>query len=93
MRRDATVHATLALGVLCLLAGATRAERQMERLGRGLVAVHVGGGGVYVGWCLLGTDPEGIAFDLYRSSWDEGRCVARTGPRYGWPTADGGSEA
>lgn len=43
-------------------------QRQMEHLGRGLVAVHQGGGRVYVGWRLLGTDPEGIAFNVYRSA-------------------------
>jgi len=30
----------------------------MERLGRGLVAVHVGSGKVYAGWRLLGTGPR-----------------------------------
>jgi rhamnogalacturonan endolyase len=38
----------------------------MERLGRGLVAVHQGGGRVFVSWRLLGTDPDGVAFNLYR---------------------------
>jgi rhamnogalacturonan endolyase len=42
--------------------------RQMENLGRGLVAVNQGSGKVYVGWRLLGTDPDGIAFNLYRVS-------------------------
>jgi rhamnogalacturonan endolyase len=40
--------------------------RQMERLGRGLVAIHTGGGRVFVSWRLLGTDPDGVAFNLYR---------------------------
>ncbi|HUT10150.1 MAG TPA: hypothetical protein VMY42_06610, partial [Thermoguttaceae bacterium] len=42
------------------------AQRQMEHLGRGMVAIHQGGGKVYVGWRLLGTDPDDIAFNLYR---------------------------
>lgn len=42
------------------------AARQMESLGRGLVAVNLGGGQVYVGWRMLGTDPNDIAFNLYR---------------------------
>src|SRR5579883_386875 len=42
--------------------------RQMERLGRGVVAVPLGGGKVFVGWRLLGTDPEGTAFHLYRAA-------------------------
>ena len=42
------------------------AQRQMERLGRGVVAVNQGGK-VYVGWRLLGTDPDGVGFNVYRS--------------------------
>src|SRR5262245_7449969 len=45
--------------------------RQMEALGRGLVAVNRGGGSVYVGWRLLGTDPADVAFNLYRSTGGE----------------------
>lgn len=44
------------------------AQRQMENLGRGMVAVRNGDGKVYVGWRLLGTDPDGISFNLYRST-------------------------
>jgi len=43
-------------------------QRIEEKLGRGLVAMAIGGGKVYVGWRLLKNDPEGIAFNLYRSS-------------------------
>jgi rhamnogalacturonan endolyase len=43
----------------------------MEKLGRGVVAVHTGGGTVFVSWRLLGTDPEDIAFHVYRTSGDE----------------------
>jgi rhamnogalacturonan endolyase len=42
--------------------------RQMERLGRGVVAVHEGNGRVFVSWRLLATDPEHVAFDVYRST-------------------------
>ncbi len=41
-------------------------QRQMENLGRGVVAVKQPEGTVYVGWRLFGTDPEPIAFNLYR---------------------------
>jgi rhamnogalacturonan endolyase len=44
------------------------AQRQMEDLGRGVVAVHQGAGKVYVGWRMLGTDPADIAFNLYRTT-------------------------
>jgi rhamnogalacturonan endolyase len=44
------------------------AQRQMEYLNRGMVAVHQGNDSVYVGWRMLGTDTENIAFNLYRST-------------------------
>jgi rhamnogalacturonan endolyase len=42
------------------------AQRPMEYLTRGLVAVHQGEGKVFVSWRLLGTDPDDVAFNLYR---------------------------
>src|SRR5688572_12793188 len=42
--------------------------RRMESLGRGVVAIHRAPGEVFVGWRLLGTDPEDIAFNVYRAS-------------------------
>ena len=57
--------------VFLLLVGLTasaRAQRQMENLTRGIVAVKRGEGAVYVGWRLFGTDPEKLAFNLYRVS-------------------------
>ncbi len=42
------------------------AQRQMENLTRGIVAVKQQDGGVYIGWRLFGTDPEKVAFNLYR---------------------------
>jgi rhamnogalacturonan endolyase len=44
------------------------AQRVMERLGRGLIAIGDGTGKVYVGWRLWGTDPDAIAFNVYRST-------------------------
>ena len=41
-------------------------QRQMEKLGRGVVALRQGDGTVYVGWRLLGTDPNAVAFNVYR---------------------------
>ncbi|MHC4700739.1 MAG: rhamnogalacturonan lyase [Planctomycetota bacterium] len=43
-----------------------QAQRRMENLNRGIVAVKQPDGGVYVGWRLFGTDPETITFNLYR---------------------------
>ena len=39
---------------------------QMERLSRGVVAMHKSSGGNYVTWRLLGTDPQDVVFDIYR---------------------------
>jgi rhamnogalacturonan endolyase len=46
---------------------------QMERLNRGVVALPAGQEGVFVSWRLLGTDPEGVAFDLLR----DGKVIAK----------------
>lgn len=56
--------------IACLLAAAVRgpaeaAPRSLEALDRGLVAVLTDSG-VFVGWRLLGTDPPGIGFHIYR---------------------------
>src|SRR5262245_15033991 len=50
--------------------GAGLPPRQMERLGRGVVAVYQGDGKVFVSWRLWGTDQDGIAFNVYRQSGD-----------------------
>jgi rhamnogalacturonan endolyase len=41
-------------------------QRLMENLTRGVVAVKQPEGHVYVGWRLFGTDPQTLAFNLYR---------------------------
>ncbi len=43
-------------------------SRQMEALNRGLVAFRTSENSVFISWRLLGTDVEGTAFNLYRSS-------------------------
>ena len=48
--------------------------RQMEKLGRGVVAVVQDDGKVFVGWRMLGTDEDDIAFNLYRAA-DAGEAV------------------
>src|SRR4051812_46552830 len=52
---------------LCHLLPAN-AQRLMENLDRGIIAVYQGQGKVYVGWRMLGTDPENIAFNVYRKT-------------------------
>ena len=43
------------------------AERIEEKLGRGVSALRTNSG-VYLGWRLLKTDPESVAFNVYRST-------------------------
>ncbi|GAA1617402.1 carbohydrate-binding protein [Actinoplanes couchii] len=46
----------------------TAAARRMETLGRGVVAVRASASSVLVAWRLLGLDPDGIGFNVYRST-------------------------
>jgi fibronectin-binding autotransporter adhesin len=54
--------------LLALASSDVFAQRQMEALGRGMIAVRSTSTQAYVGWRLLGDDPDGIAFNLYRSA-------------------------
>jgi rhamnogalacturonan endolyase len=58
----------LALAVVLILAGPASAQRQMEALGRGVVAVNQGEGKAFVSWRMLGTEPDSIAFNVYRAT-------------------------
>jgi rhamnogalacturonan endolyase len=55
--------------LLLLFAGSQAiAQRQMENLDRGVVAIHNANDSVYIGWRMLGTESDEIAFNLYRQS-------------------------
>jgi rhamnogalacturonan endolyase len=62
------VVACAATAPLVVTPSSSPAQRQMEPLTRGVVAVNRGGGTVYVGWRWLGTDPDDVGFNLYRSA-------------------------
>jgi rhamnogalacturonan endolyase len=47
------------------------AQRLMEKLNRGIIAMNQGGGKVFVSWRLLGTEPLNLAFNLYRKTGKE----------------------
>lgn len=66
MKPDALRASAACLMLLCPTA--LMAQRQMEHLERGAVAVKQEDGRVFVSWRLLGTDPEPIAFDVYRAT-------------------------
>ena len=67
---------TIAFFFLLLIctAPAVLAQRQMEYLSRGLVAVQAGRDSVFLSWRLLNSDAENIAFDVYRQS-ENGKSV------------------
>lgn len=58
----------LVLAVALLAPSSGRAQRQMEHLSRGLVGIHQPDGRVFLSWRLLGSDPERIAFNVYRKT-------------------------
>ena len=55
---------SVVIGLLCCNANA---QRVMEYLDRGVVAVRNADGKVFVSWRLLGTEPQNISFNVYRS--------------------------
>ena len=60
------------LVILACLAMPAFSQRQMEHLGRGVVAIHQGEGKVFISWRLLASDPEGTAFNVYRQAESQG---------------------
>lgn len=46
-------------------------QRRMEYLTRGLVAVQAGKDSVFVSWRLLASDPDELAFNIYRQSGEK----------------------
>ena len=67
MKSSAKIELAFMIGAIFLIATGANAQRQMENLGRGVVAVRTNDTTAYVGWRMLGTDPDDIAFNLYRS--------------------------
>ena len=64
----------LAPAIVFSLSGEAVAQRQMEKLGRGVVAVRQDEKNVFVGWRLLETDLKDVAFNIYRTT-DGGKPV------------------
>jgi fibronectin-binding autotransporter adhesin len=60
---------TLSLLLAVILGvSSAHAQRQMEKLGRGVVVLRTSSTQTYIGWRLLGNDPQDLAFNLYRSA-------------------------
>lgn len=68
MNARAKIQVAVTIGTALFFVAGANAQRQMENLGRGLVAINQGGGRVYVGWRMLGTDPDNIAFNVYKNN-------------------------
>ncbi|WP_317258923.1 rhamnogalacturonan lyase family protein [Hymenobacter tibetensis] len=63
-----TASRLLLLLVFLTSASAAEAQRRMEKLNRGVVAIRATASSVYVGWRLFGTDPSGLGFNVYRGA-------------------------
>lgn len=53
--------------LLLLYGGTINGQRKMEKLGRGVIATRTAATNVLVSWRLLGTEPQDIGFNVYRS--------------------------
>jgi rhamnogalacturonan endolyase len=67
-RAGIPIRIGITVGMIFVFVAEASAQRQMEKLGRGVVAVNQSDGKVYIGWRLLGTDPDDIAFNVYRNN-------------------------
>jgi len=69
MKSKSLVAAAIAITVVSTIAGSARAQRYMEKLDRGLVAVK-SGTGYFLSWRLFGTDPQDttFGFNVYRGT-------------------------
>ena len=59
------------IGILLLMLLFMQVTFAVENQDRGMVALPMGGGNVYLGWRLLEEDQEDVAFNIYRSKSSE----------------------
>ena len=69
MKSKSLLAAAIAFAVTFTIAGSASAQRYMEKLDRGLVAVK-SGSGYFLSWRLFGTDPQDttFGFNVYRGT-------------------------
>jgi rhamnogalacturonan endolyase len=60
----------LSMAIGLLFVPSIQAQRQMEKLDRGLIALGKSNGDVYLSWRLLKSDSDSVAFNVYRSTDD-----------------------
>ncbi|TDE16652.1 rhamnogalacturonan lyase [Dyadobacter psychrotolerans] len=54
------------IAFICIASfGKISAQKQLEKLNRGITAVKTADNAVYIGWRLLATDPADISFNIY----------------------------
>lgn len=82
MRKTRIYHYVPNVLIACVLitVASCTAQRQMENLSRGTAAVQRPDGSCYIGWRLLGTDPDSIAFNVYRLAADGKRAKVNQEP-------------
>jgi rhamnogalacturonan endolyase len=63
------VVAAMLIGAISMIAGPAKAQRYMEKLDRGLIAVK-SGSGYFLSWRLFGTDPQdtSFGFNVYKGT-------------------------
>jgi len=67
LNQSISIFKTLTLLLLLLFGISTHlfAQRTVEKLNRGLVAMRLNSTQVYVGWRMLGTEPTDVSYNLY----------------------------
>lgn len=68
MKKKIAAFAICLLLLMMFLSVKIFAQRQMEKLARGVVAVRQSADSVFISWRILGTEPDDIAFNLYRKT-------------------------
>ncbi|MET0406720.1 MAG: hypothetical protein ABW123_30150, partial [Cystobacter sp.] len=68
LRRPArlALSCLVSMGATLLSSAPALAQRQIEKLDRGMVAVPANGGGILVSWRLLSQDSSDVSFNVYR---------------------------
>lgn len=66
---------TFCLIIFLLLLPAVNAQRKMERLDRGIVAIPKSSSQIYISWRHFATDPDDIAYNLYYKTTEAGTLI------------------
>ena len=75
IKSESQIRNYIVFSLLLLVSGPlANAQRQMENLDRGIIVIRKANDSVYIGWRILGTEPDEIAFNIYRQS-GEGKPV------------------